>query len=76
VLRGEKYSCPAGVVTWRKSDVIVIINEDAIGEEWRKVKTVETIDKAGLKKAIKSGLSVDYAYVETRHNMSVKGCVE
>jgi hypothetical protein len=72
VLRGEKYSCPAGVVSWRKSDVIVISNEDAIGEEWRKVKTVETIDKAGLKKAIKSGLAVSYAYIETRQNMSVK----
>jgi hypothetical protein len=71
-LNGDPFKCEAGAVTWRKSEGLVIENEAAVGEEWRKVKTVESIDKAGLKKAIKAGLSVSYAYIETRQNMSVK----
>ena len=45
VLQGSPFKCQAGVVSWRKSEVIVIDDESAVSEEWRKVKTVETIDK-------------------------------
>jgi hypothetical protein len=71
-LQGSPYKCQAGVVSWRKSEIIVIDEESAVPEEWQKRKTTISIDKAGLKAAIKKGLVVDYAHVETKNNMSIK----
>jgi hypothetical protein len=71
-LQGSPFKCTAGTVTWRKSEAIVIDEEIAVPEEWQKRKTTITIDKAGLKTAIKKGLVVDYAHIEIKNNMSIK----
>ena len=72
VLQGSPFKCLAGNVSWRKSEIIVIEEESAVPEEWQKRKTTITIDKAGLKSAIKKGLVVDYAHIETKNNMNIK----
>lgn len=54
----------------RKSTAVVIDDEAAIPSQFIKVST--TIDKAGIKAAIKDGGAVDGAHIETNINISIR----
>jgi hypothetical protein len=76
-LKGEKFSCNAGVVTWSNSEALIVDDEEKVPEKYIRTKTIVTtsVDKANLKKDIKDGkVETDSAHIEKRENMKIKGC--
>ena len=59
-------------VSFRKSVVCEITNEDSIPQEYRKVKETVTIDKAGIKEVLKNGGTVEGATLIEKNNITIK----
>lgn len=59
-------------ISFRKSEQTVIDDESQLPEEYVKVKTTYIPDKEAIKKAIKSGVEVTGAHVETVQNLQIK----
>lgn len=59
-----------GRFSFRKSASLVIDNEEAVPDEYK--KATYTIDKAGIKEAIKAGAACDYAHIEENLNLQIK----
>jgi Xaa-Pro aminopeptidase len=57
-------------ISWRPSEKLVIVDEKAIAEEWKKIKT--EYDVAGMKEAIKSGVDVAGAEIVQNQNIQIK----
>lgn len=72
-LNGDKWESKdkAVSVTWRKSEVVYIPDETDIPKKWF-IKQDPKLDKAGIKKAIKSGTKVRGASIVTKNNMQIK----
>ena len=58
--------------TTRKSESILIEDEELISKEFKNQKLVITVDKLAIKKAIKSGEYVPGASLSTNQNLKIK----
>lgn len=54
-LAGEKFNTAKCAVSFRKSTAVSIMDADAIPEEYVKVETTKTPDKAAIKKVLQNG---------------------
>ena len=69
-LNGEKFSTSKVNIKWRKSNQVVIENEMAIPDEYKKV--TETPNKAAIAKVLKSGAIVPGATLVEKNNIGIK----
>jgi len=56
----------------RKSDSLVIVDEEKIDNKYKKVKVTESWDIAGMKKAYKAGEKVDGVELQEKNNLKIK----
>jgi hypothetical protein len=68
----NKWQSPEGVISWRKVDIVNIIDESLLPDAFIKTKTVTSIDKILLKNAIKAGNNVPGAEIVTNNHMQIK----
>lgn len=71
-LDGEKFESSRVSCSWRKSEVVNIPDVELIPDEYKKIKTDISADKAAIKKALKSGEEVRGAFLETKNNLQIK----
>jgi len=64
----------AGLTTFttRKSESVVIEDEELIDKEYKTVKVTTSISKADIKKAIKAGVDVPGAILQENQNLRIK----
>jgi len=72
ILNGSKFESPRNFVSWRRSDEVNIIDETKIPGEYKTEKTETCINKSDIKKAIKSGVTVDGAALVHKNNIQIK----
>lgn len=65
---------PAGAFSYkiRKSEAVIIEDIGAIPEEYVKTVVTQNPDKLAIKQAIKSGIDIPGASIETRDNLQVR----
>lgn len=75
-LDGQKFETPRVRVSWRKSESVEILNEDAIPERLLDIQVVRKPMKSEIKKELKraeaEGREVPWARINTKQNMSLK----
>lgn len=59
-------------ISFRKSETTEITNPELIPSEYKTIKTVESIDKTAIKKAIKEGKEVAGAEIVEHQNIQIK----
>lgn len=69
-LNGEKFSTSKVNITWRKSKQVVIEDEMAIPDEYKKITA--TANKTAISKALKSGAIVPGATLIEKNNIGIK----
>ena len=69
---GESKKIDTFTLSLRKSKSVEIIDETAIPQEFKNVKTVETINKTEIKKAIERGVNVAGATIKENQNLQIK----
>lgn len=69
---GEKIETPRAKISWRKSEVVNILDENLIPSGYKSQKITEVIDKKEIKKAIKSGMVVAGADIKVNQNIQIK----
>lgn len=69
---GEKIETPRAKISWRKSEVVNILDENLIPSGYKSQKITEVIDKKEIKRAIKSGVAVAGAYIQVNENIQIK----
>ena len=80
LLKGEKFQKDACTISYRKSDEIRFDDDDPQKfVEWAKRNHPELLtqkepepSKTEIKKAIKAGMDVDFAHIETKNNIQIK----
>lgn len=68
----DKIETDIAVISFRKSETTDILDEKLIPIEFKKIKTVESIDKTAIKKAIKDGQEVAGATITEHKNLQIK----
>lgn len=75
---GEKMDFGCAQLSWRKSDAVILDNEDEFikwaeenCDDLLKYKAPE-INKADLKAALKDGAEIPFAHIESRLNIQIK----
>jgi seryl-tRNA synthetase len=68
----EKFESPRVAFSFRKSEPVVISDESAIPDEYKKTKIEVSPDKTAIKKAIKEGAIIPGASLETKFNLQIK----
>lgn len=68
----EKLDTELNKLSYRKSEAVILTNEELIPAEYKKEKLTISIDKTEIKKAIKAGTEVPGAEIETRNNLQIK----
>ena len=58
-------------ISFRKSESVVV-NETILDKQYLAEKVTYSPDKTAIKKAIKEGIAVDGAYIETKYNLQLK----
>lgn len=58
--------------TIRKSERVIILDEEIIPIEYIKIKTTVSADKTAIKEAIKNGATIEGATVESFSNLTIK----
>lgn len=75
-LNGRKFETPRVKVSWRKSESVEILNEDAVPESFLDIQVVRKPMKAEIKKRLKEaeakGEEIPWARINTKQNMSLK----
>lgn len=75
-LNGRKFETPKVKVSWRKSESVEILNEDAIPESFLDIQVVRKPMKAEIKKRLKEaeakGEEIPWAKINTKQNMNLK----
>ena len=71
-LGDTKLETPRVSLSFRKSEAVVIEDQAALPVEYIKVKMTETPDKTAIKKAIKSGATVEGAALVENKNLQIK----
>ena len=56
----------------RKSKSIDVYDESIVPQEYKEIKTTETINKTEIKKAIESGVTVPGATIKENNNLQIK----
>lgn len=69
---GEKIETPRAKISWRKSEVVNILDENLIPSGYKSQKITEVIDKKEIKRAIKSGVAVAGADIQVNENIQIK----
>lgn len=69
---GEKIETPRAKISWRKSEVVNILDENLIPSGYKSQKITEVIDKKEIKRAIKSGMVVAGADIKVNENIQIK----
>lgn len=69
--KGQKYSDPTTVISWRKSTVVEV-DEASLPDAWWKEELVRTVDKTGIKLALKEGNSIKGAKLVEKQNIQIK----
>jgi hypothetical protein len=69
---GESKKIDTFTLSLRKSKSVEIIDADAIPQQFKTVKTTETINKTEIKKAIESGETVSGATIKENQNLQIK----
>lgn len=68
----KKLSAGTFTLSFRKSESVLIKDENAIPTEYIKTKTTTSVDKTAIKNAIKSGQTVAGAEIQTNQNLQIK----
>ncbi len=72
MLAGEKFKTARCAVSYRKSDGVVVSDQNALPDEYIRRKVIEEPDKVALKEALKAGEEIPGAFLESRQNMILK----
>ena len=72
MLAGQKWKSARAVVSYRKTQSVVVDDLDAIPTEYMRIKTVSEPDKTVIKDALKAGTDVAGCHLEEGQSMSVK----
>ena len=67
---GVKINDPRAAISWRKSAVTEIVNENLIPQDYHKISV--SYDKSAIKKAINSGVEVPGASIVEKLNLQIK----
>nr|DAM13953.1 MAG TPA: resistance protein [Caudoviricetes sp.] len=70
-LEGKPFKTDRVKVTFRKSEAVKVTDQERIPETYL-VYSAPTVDKAGIKKALKSGENVPGCVLEEKQNIQVK----
>ena len=70
VLEGSKFETSKVKISFRKSEELQIAEGVKVPDEFLKV--VESVDKTGLKKAVKDGLSIKGVEIVEKQNIQIK----
>lgn len=68
---GNKFTTPKCEISFRKSTVCEV-DEELLPKVWWKQKITETIDKTGLKNALKQGEDIPGAKLVDKQNITIK----
>ncbi|HYE53701.1 MAG TPA: siphovirus Gp157 family protein [Chitinophagaceae bacterium] len=68
----EKIEHPFVKLSFRKSEVVDIVDETKIPEDYMEYKIVGTISKTKIKEAIKEGVNVPGASIKEKKNLQIK----
>ena len=75
-LQGKKFETPRVKVSWRRSESVEILNEDAVPERFMDISVVRKPMKSEIKKELKraeaEGREVPWARLNVNNNMSLK----
>lgn len=73
-LNGQKWDAEdlSVSISFRKSEQVIVSDESKVPFEFIKTKTETSIDKAGLKKAIKDGKTFEGIAIESKNNIQIK----
>lgn len=69
---GKKLETIHFKISWRKSTSVNIINEELIGEEFKKEKITVSLDKKAIGDKLKAGEIVAGAELEEKQNLQIK----
>jgi len=67
----RRFSFPDHELTSRKSQAVLIDDEDALDPEWLAIKTTSQPDKAAIKEALKAGRQITGAQLLTRRSWRI-----
>jgi hypothetical protein len=67
----SRFSFPNHELSSRKSQAVVIDDEDALDPEWLAIKTTSQPDKAAIKEALKAGRQITGAQLLTRRSWRI-----
>lgn len=71
-VESHKFSTPKVELSLRKSERVVISDQNALGADYMTVKTTSTPNKTAIKNAIKAGIEVEGAALVECQNLQVK----
>ena len=75
-LNGAKFETPRVKISWRKSESVEILNEDAVPERFLDIQVVRKPQKAEIRKRLKEaeakGEEIPWARLNVNNNMSLK----
>ena len=72
MLGGQKWKSARAVVSYRKTQSVVVDDLDALPTEYMRFKTISEPDKVAIKDALKAGTDVAGCHLEEGQSMSVK----
>lgn len=70
-LQGQKFETVRAKVTFRKSEAVIVENEELIPSDYWETMETERLDLTAVKKALKAGEDVDGARLEERLNPQI-----
>lgn len=71
-LEGQKFTTGRCAVTFRRSEAVEIVSEEAIPKEYLTEKTTYTPNKTAIKEAIKTGATIDGCMLVEKYNPTIK----
>ena len=71
VLQGQRFETVRAKVTFRKSEAVVVEDEEKVPKDYWVEKVTEGIDLTAVKNALKAGKSVEGARIEERYNPQI-----
>ena len=71
-LNKYRFETPKCSISYRKSEVVNVFDESQIPKDYIKIKTETSVDKTAVKKAIKNGVTINGATLDTKLNMQIK----
>lgn len=71
-LDGQKFTTGRCAVTFRRSEAVEIVNEEAIPKEYLTEKTTYSPNKTAIKEAIKAGNAIEGCMLVEKYNPTIK----